>query len=127
MFLCERKYCSHTLYSFLIIVKFLQFRRRMQIAEPRKYYLVYVIVFFGMCFLYFFFFLTGWEFGLIPYTYFMVIPLYWLMCLVFTQASGDMVDFHISLCFECFILKALSTYPSSLYRRNKTLSISSIA
>ena len=38
----------------LIIVKSLQFRGRKQIAEPRKYYLVRVIVFFGMCFLYLF-------------------------------------------------------------------------
>ena len=41
----------------LIIVKSLQFRGRKQIAEPRKYYLVRVIVFFGMCFLYLFCFL----------------------------------------------------------------------
>ena len=53
-FLRERKYCSHTLYSSLIIVKSLQLRGRRQIAEPRKYCLVRVIVFFGMCFLYFF-------------------------------------------------------------------------
>ena len=56
---------SCTLYS-LIIVKSLQLRGRRQIAEPRKYCLVRVIVFFGVCFLYFLFF-TGWEFGLIPY------------------------------------------------------------
>ena len=40
---------------FLIIVKSLQFRRRRQIAKLRKYCFVYVIVFFDMCFLYFFF------------------------------------------------------------------------
>ena len=43
---------------FLIIVKSLQFRRRRQIAELRKYCFVYVIVFFGVCFLYFFFFVS---------------------------------------------------------------------
>ena len=61
---------SCTLYSSLIIVKFLQLRGRRQIAEPRKFCLVRVIVFFDVCFLYFFFFLflTGWEFGLIHYT-----------------------------------------------------------
>ena len=40
---------------FLIIVKSLQFHRCRQIVEPRKYCFVYVIVFFGVCFLYFFF------------------------------------------------------------------------
>ena len=62
-FLRERKYCSHTLYSSLIIVKSLQLRGRRQIAEPRKYCLVRVIVFFGMCFLYFVLFLIGWDLG----------------------------------------------------------------
>ena len=38
----------------LIIVKSLQLRGGMQISEPRKYCLVRVIFFFGMCFLYFF-------------------------------------------------------------------------
>ena len=57
---------SYTLYSSLIIVKSLQLRGRRQIAEPRKYCLVHVIVFFDVCFLYFLF-LRGWEFGLIPY------------------------------------------------------------
>ena len=52
--LCERKYCSRTLYYFLIIVKSLQLRRRRQIAESRKYCLVRVIVFFGVCFSIFF-------------------------------------------------------------------------
>ena len=51
---------------FLIIVKFLQLRGHRQIAEPRKYCLVHVIVFFGMCFLYFCFSYVG-NFGLIPY------------------------------------------------------------
>ena len=32
----------------------LQLRGRRQIAEPRKYCLVHVIVFFGLCFLYLF-------------------------------------------------------------------------
>ena len=36
------------------IVKSLQLRRRRQITEPRKYCLVRVIVFFGVCFLYLF-------------------------------------------------------------------------
>ena len=44
-------------------MKSLQLRGRRQIAEPRKYYLVRVIVFFGVCFLYFLF-ITDWEFGL---------------------------------------------------------------
>ena len=57
---------SCTLYSSLILVKSLQLRGRRQIAEPRKYCLVRVIVFFGVRFLYFLF-LTGWEFGLIAY------------------------------------------------------------
>ena len=55
-----------TLYFSLIIVKSLQLHGRRQIAEPHKYCLVHVIVFFGVCFLYFLF-LTGWEFELIPY------------------------------------------------------------
>ena len=42
--------------------KTLQLRGRRQIAEPCKYCLVHVIVFFGVCFFYFLF-LTGWEFG----------------------------------------------------------------
>ena len=45
----------------LIIVKSLQLRGHRQIAEPRKYCLVRVIVFFSVCFLYFLF-LTSWEF-----------------------------------------------------------------
>ena len=40
----------------LIIVKSLQLRGHRQIAEPRKYCLVRVIVFFDVCFLYFFYF-----------------------------------------------------------------------
>ena len=48
--------CNRTVYCtfFLIIVKSLQFRKRRQIAEPRKYCLVHLITFFGVCFLYFF-------------------------------------------------------------------------
>ena len=61
--LCERKDCSRNfvlcIFS-LIIVKSLQFRGCRQIAEPCKYFLC-VIVFFGVCFLYFLF-LIGWEF-----------------------------------------------------------------
>ena len=48
------KHCSCTLYFFLIIVKSLQLCGRRQIAEPRKYCLVRVIVFFDVCFLYLF-------------------------------------------------------------------------
>ena len=48
----------YTLYFSIIIVKSLQFRGRRQIAEPRKYYLVRVIIFLWRDFL----FLTGWEF-----------------------------------------------------------------
>ena len=51
----KRKYCSRTLYSSLIIVKFLQFRERRQIAKPRKYCLVRVIVFLWSAFSLFFF------------------------------------------------------------------------
>ena len=62
---CEReKTVAALLYSSLIIVKSLQFRGRKQIAEPRKYCLVHVIVFFfGVCFSLFFCFFKGWEFG----------------------------------------------------------------
>ena len=56
-----------TLYFSLIIVKSLQLRGCRQIAEPRKYCLVRVIIFFDVCFFYFLF-LTSWEFGQIPYT-----------------------------------------------------------
>ena len=59
----------YSLYSSLIIVISLQLRGRRQIAEPRKYCLGCVIVFLWRVFsLIFFLFLTGWEFGLIPYT-----------------------------------------------------------
>ena len=52
---CEsEKYCSRNLYFFLIIVKSLQLHRRRQIAEPCKYCLMRVIVFFFVYFLYFF-------------------------------------------------------------------------
>ena len=47
----SEKHCSRNLYFSLIIVKSLQLRGRKQIAEPRKYCLVRVIVFFGVCFL----------------------------------------------------------------------------
>ena len=43
-----------TIVSPYFIVKSLQLRGRRQIAEPHKYYLVRVIVFFSVCFLYFF-------------------------------------------------------------------------
>ena len=48
-------------------MKSLQLRGRRQIAKPRKYCLVRVIVFLWRVF-FFFLFLTGWEFGLFPYT-----------------------------------------------------------
>ena len=57
-------------------MKSLQLRGRRQIAESRKYCLVCVIVFFGMCFLYFLF-LTDWEFGLIPYITYNCTTLVW--------------------------------------------------
>ena len=66
MFSVREKDCSHTFYFSLIIVKSLQLRGRRQIAEPRKYCLVRVIVFFFACvfsFFFFFLFLTGWDFG----------------------------------------------------------------
>ena len=44
----------YTIVSLYFIVKSLQLRGRRQIAEPRKYCLVHVIVFFGVCFLYLF-------------------------------------------------------------------------
>ena len=43
-----------TIVSPYFIVKSLQLRGRRQIAEPHKYCLVHVIVFFGVCFLYLF-------------------------------------------------------------------------
>ena len=43
-----------TIVSPYFIVKSLQLRERRQIAEPRKYCLVRVIVFFSVCFLYLF-------------------------------------------------------------------------
>ena len=45
----------------------MQLRGHRQIAEPRKYYLVRVIVFLWRVISLFFLFLTGWEFGLIPF------------------------------------------------------------
>ena len=67
----REKNCSRTLYFSLIIVKSLQLCGRRQIAEPRKYCLVRVIVFFFslVCVFSIFLFLTGWEFGLIPYKF----------------------------------------------------------
>ena len=53
-----------TIVSSYFIVKSLQLRGCRQIAEPRKYCLVRVIVLFGVCFLYLFLFLTGWDFWL---------------------------------------------------------------
>ena len=55
----RRKTVAAFLYFFsLIIVKSLQLRGCRQIAEPRKYCLVCVIVLFSVCFLYFFFFVS---------------------------------------------------------------------
>ena len=51
------------LYFFLIIVKFLQLRGRRQIAEPRKYCLVRVIVFLWRVFSLFFCFSQVGNFG----------------------------------------------------------------
>ena len=59
----------YSLYSSLIIVISLQLRGRRHIVEPRKYCLVRVIVFLWRVFFLYFLFLTGWEFGLIPYTH----------------------------------------------------------
>ena len=54
-FLKREKNCIAALCIFsLIIVKSLQLHGRRQIAEPRKYCLVRVIVFFGVRFLYLF-------------------------------------------------------------------------
>ena len=50
----EKKHCSRTLYSSLIIVKFLQLCGYRQIAEPYKYCLVHVIVFLWRVFSLFF-------------------------------------------------------------------------
>ena len=47
---------SCTLYSSLIIVKSLQLCERRQIVKLRKYCLMRVILFFSVCFLYFFYF-----------------------------------------------------------------------
>ena len=57
MFFLEREkknIVAALLYSSLIIVKSLQLRGHRQIAEPHKYCPVRVIVFFGVCFFYFF-------------------------------------------------------------------------
>ena len=56
MFLC-------IIVSPYFIVKSLQLCGRRQIAEPRKYCLVRVIVFFDVCFSLFVLFLTSWDFG----------------------------------------------------------------
>ena len=62
--------CSRTLYFSLIIVKSLQLRGRRQIAEPRKYCLVRVIVFFNVCFLYLFCFSKVGILVKIPYNWY---------------------------------------------------------
>ena len=48
-------------------MKSLQLRGCRQITESRKYCLMRVIVLFWRVFSLFLLFLTGWEFGLIPY------------------------------------------------------------
>ena len=79
LFFCERvlgynwdlgflKVFLYTIVFSLIIVKSLQLRGRRQIAKPRKYYLVRVIVFLWRVFSLFVLFLTGWDFGVIPYS-----------------------------------------------------------
>ena len=50
-------------------MKSLQLRGRRQIAKPRKYCLVCVIVFLWHVFSLFVLFLTGSDFGVIPYTF----------------------------------------------------------
>ena len=50
----EKNYTIALCIFSLIIMKSLQLRGRRKIAEPRKYCLVLVIIFFGVCFLYFF-------------------------------------------------------------------------
>ena len=70
MLYIERKYCSRcgcTLYSSLIIVISLQLCGHRQIAEPRKYCLVRVIVLLWRVFSQLIVFLIGWEFDLIPF------------------------------------------------------------
>ena len=52
-----------TIVSSYFIVKSLQLCGRRQIAEPRKYCLVRVIVFVWCVFSLFVLFLTGWDFG----------------------------------------------------------------
>ena len=53
-----------TIVSPYFIMKSLQLRGRRQIAEPRKYYLVRVIIFLWRVFSLFILFLIGWEFWL---------------------------------------------------------------
>ena len=68
---CERgKTVAALLYSSLIIVKSPQICGHRQIAEPRNYCLVRVIVFFfGVCFSLFFCFSQVRNSGLIPYNW----------------------------------------------------------
>ena len=62
----EMKNCSRTLYSSQIIVKFLQLCGCRQIAKPRKYCLVRVIVFLWRVFSLIFFFSQVGNSGLFP-------------------------------------------------------------
>ena len=64
---CEKLHCLICIFS-LIIVKSLQFRGHRQIAESRKYCLVYVIIFLWRVFSLFFCFSQVKNFVLIPYT-----------------------------------------------------------
>ena len=61
------------MYSSLIIVKSLQLRGLRKISAPRKDCFVCVFSLwraFSLSFFLFNFFLTGWEFGLIPYNWY---------------------------------------------------------
>ena len=68
-FRVKKLYC-HTLYFSLIIVKSLQLGGHRKIAEPCKYCLVRVIVFFDVCFLYLFCFSQVGILVKIPYNWY---------------------------------------------------------
>ena len=89
--------CCVVLYSSLKIVKSLQLHGRKQIAEPRKYCLVRVIVFFFFwrVFSLFFLFLTGWEFGEIPYRTFVDVDLSIRVFLASTTSMSTLSSFMI--------------------------------
>ena len=58
----KEKLYYRSLYFSLIIVKFLQLRKRRQIVKPHKYCLVRMIIFSLACIFSSFLFLTDWEF-----------------------------------------------------------------